>query len=250
MRIVVVGGAGLIGAKLTHRLREQGHEAIAASRRTGVDSVSGEGLTAALEGAAVVVDVTSPPSSGAAATREFFETSTSNLRKAEEAAGVGHHVILSIVGVDRLPDNGHYHAKLAQETLVRRSPIPYSIVRATQFFEFIETIAADATMDGIVHAAPVLLQPMAADDVTKAVARISVAAPGNQTLETAGPDRARLASFIRRLLDARGDRREVLDDPRGRYFGAVPAEHALVPHREATLGETRFDDWLRHFART
>lgn len=245
MKIVVVGGTGLIGAKLVGKLSERGHEAVAASRRLGVDTVTGEGLGAALDGASVVVDVTNPPPSDRAAPREFFETSTRNLRAAEEAAGVGYHVVLSIVGSERLPDSDYYRAKVAQETLVEASPVSHSIVRATQFFEFIATIAEGATVGDTVLLPAVLLQPVAADDVADAIARVSVAPPLNGTVEVAGPDRSRLEVFVRRVLAARNDPREVLTDPRGSYFGAVPSEDALVPRGSPLLGETRFDDWLR-----
>lgn len=250
MKIVVVGGAGLIGAKLTRRLREQGHEAIGASRRTGVDSVTGEGLAAAVDGAAVVVDVTSPSSSFHGTAREFFEVSTTNLRAAEETAGVGHHVVLSIVGAARLPDNDHYRGKVVQEESVRRSPIPHSIIRATQFFEFIETIAQAGAVTGGVRLPPVFLQPVAADDLVEIMTRFVVTSPSNATAEVAGPERDRLDSFVRRLLNSRNDRREVSTDPRARYFGAAPSERALVPHGRAILGETHFDVWLRRSART
>jgi len=248
MKIVVLGGTGLIGSKLVTRLSDRGHEAIAASPRLGVDAVTGEGLAAALEGAAVVVDVTNSRSFDYAPALEFFESSNRNLRVAEEAAGVGHHVALSVVGSDRLPESGYLRAKLSEEALIKSSPIPHSIVRATQFFEFIESIANDATVGETVHVAPVFFQPIAAEDVAEALARVSVAAPVNGTVEIAGPERAHLEVFVRRVLQAHHDRRAVVIDPRAPYFGAVPSEHSLVPEGDATLGEIRFEDWLRESA--
>ena len=244
MKIVVIGGTGLIGSKVVTMLHEQGHEAVAASPRLGVNTLTGEGLAAALAGAAVVVDVSNAPSFEDQAVLAFFQTSTRNLLAAEAAAGVGHHVALSIVGIDRSPDNGYFQAKIAQEQLIASGPIPYSIVRATQFFEFIDGIADAATMDDDVHIPPVAFQPMAADDVARAVAMVAVGAPRNGRVEIAGPDRLRFDEVIRRRLQARSDARQVIADPRAAYFGAVPGEQSLVPLGGAQLGTIRFEDWL------
>ncbi len=244
MKIVVIGGTGLIGSKVVTMLQEQGHEAVAASPRLGVNTLTGEGLAAALAGAAVVVDVSNAPSFEDQAVLAFFQTSTRNLLAAEAAAGVGHHVALSIVGIDRSPDNGYFQAKIAQEQLIASGPIPYSIVRATQFFEFIDGIADAATMDNGVHIPPVAFQPMAAEDVARAVARVAVDAPRNGRVEIAGPDRLRFDEVIRRRLQARSDARQVIADPRASYFGAVPGEQSLVPLGGAQLGTIRFEDWL------
>ena len=244
MKIVVIGGTGLIGSKVVAMLQEQGHEAVAASPRLGVNTLTGEGLAAALAGAAVVVDVSNAPSFEDQAVLAFFQTSTRNLLAAEAAAGVGHHVALSIVGIDRSPDNGYFQAKIAQEQLIASGPIPYSIVRATQFFEFIDGIADAATMDNGVHIPPVAFQPMAAEDVARAVARVAVDAPRNGRVEIAGPDRLRFDEVIRRRLQARSDARQVIADPRASYFGAVPGEQSLVPLGGAQLGTIRFEDWL------
>ena len=244
MKIVVIGGTGLIGSKLVTKLSEHGHEAVPAAPSLGVNTITGEGLAAALDGASVVVDVSNSPSFEYAAALEFFETSTRNLRAAEEAAGVGHHVALSVVGTDSLSESGYFRAKIAQEALIKVSPIPYSIVHATQFFEFIKSIIDSATDGNTVRLAPVLFQPMAADDVAKAVSRVSVGSPVNGIVEVAGPEQFHLDSLIRRVLSARNDPREVLADAQARYFGAVLSERTLVPGDGAILGETRFDDWL------
>ncbi|HEU4647633.1 MAG TPA: SDR family oxidoreductase [Gemmatimonadales bacterium] len=249
MKIVVIGGSGLIGAQLVTRLREQRHVAVAASPSSGVNTITGEGLADALSGAAVVVDVSNPRSFGDAAVLEFFETSTANLLAAEAAAGVGHHVVLSIVGVDRAPGNGYFRAKLAQERLVRNSSIPYSIVRATQFFEFFPAIADGATEGNTVRIPPVLFQPIAAADVAIAVARVALEAPLKRIVDVAGPQQFRFDEFIRRGLGARQDPRAVVADPHARYFGAELDERTLVPDADADvrLGEIRFEDWLRQF---
>jgi len=244
MKIVVIGGTGLIGSKVVRKLREHGHEAVAASPDTGVNTLTGEGLAEVLQGAAVVVDLSNSPSFEAAAVLKFFETSTRNLLTQEAAAGVGHHVALSVVGTDRLPDSGYFRAKVAQEKLIKESRIPYSIVHATQFFEFIKAIA-DASTDGnTVRLAPVLIQPMAADDVASAVGRTAVGKPLNGTVEVAGPEQFRLDELIRRGLSARNDPRNVVADPHARYFGAMLSEGTLVPAGDARVGETRFEDWL------
>jgi uncharacterized protein YbjT (DUF2867 family) len=245
MKIVVIGGSGLIGSKLVTKLDEHGHEAVAASPDSGVNTLTGDGLAEALDGAAVVVDVSNSPSFEDAAVLEFFETSTSNLLAAGAAAGVGHHVALSVVGTERLSESGYFRAKIAQEKLIRDSSIPYSIVRATQFFEFITSIGGAATDGNTVRLAPVLIQPIAADDVARAVGRVSVGSPVNGIVEVAGPEQFRLDEFIRRGLRARNDPREVIADPHARYFGAELGERMLVPGDDARLGGTRFEDWLR-----
>ncbi len=244
MKIVVIGGTGLIGSRVVAALREQGHEAVAASPRLGVNTLTGEGLAEALASASAVVDVSNSPSFEAATVVAFFETSTRNLLAAEAGAGVGHHVALSIVGIDRSPDNAYFKAKIAQEKLIAAGPIPYSIVRATQFFEFIDGIADAATTGDEVRIPPVAFQPMAADDVARAVAEVAVNAPLHGRLEIAGPELLRFDDVIRRRLQARNDARQVIADPHASYFGAVPSEQSLVPLSEAQLGTIRFEDWL------
>ena len=248
MKIVVIGGTGLIGSKLVSKLREHGHEAVPASPNSGVNTLTGEGLAEVLKGASVVVDVSNAPSWEDAAVLKFFETSTGNLLAAEAAAGVGHHVALSIVGCDRAPDSGYLRAKVAQEKLIRSSSIPYSIVRSTQFFEFLKRIADEATEGNTVRIAPVLFQPIAAEDVAKAVGRVAVSAPVNGIVEIAGPQQFRFDEFIRLGLGARQDPRVVIADPHARYFGAEMGERTLVPGADARLGEIRFEDWLRRSA--
>ena len=244
MKIVVIGGSGLIGSKLVNKLAEHGHEALAASLDSGVDTLTGDGLDAALEGASVVVDVSNSPSFEDAAVMEFFKTSTGNLLAAEAAAGVAHHVALSVVGAERLTKSGYFRAKFAQEELIEGSSIPYSIVRATQFYEFMQRIAADATEGDTVRLPPALIQPMAADDVARAVGRVSVAAPLNGIVEIAGPEQLRLDELVRGVLTTRNDPREVVTDPQARYFGINPSERALLPGADARLAETRFSDWF------
>jgi len=244
MKIVVVGGSGLIGSKLVTMLLGDGHNVLAASRRSGVDVVSGEGLAEALKGASVVVDVTNAPSFEDAAVMKFFKTSTHNLLTAEAAAGVTHHVALSVVGTERLLHSGYLRAKFAQEKLIKESSIPHSIIQATQFFEFLQGIADAATHGTAVRLPPVLIQPIAADDVARAVARIATAAPLNRTLEIGGPEPFYLDGLIQRVLGAHNDSREVIADPHARYFGAELNERSLVAGDEAELGEIRFDDWL------
>jgi len=248
MKIVVIGGTGLIGSKLVRKLTEHGHQVVAASPDTGVNTLTGEGLAEALEGADVVVDVSNSPSFEDGAVLRFFQTSTGNLLAAEAAAGVGHHVALSIVGCDRVPESGYLRAKVAQEKLIRNSRIPYSIVRATQFFEFLKRIADEATDGNRVRIPPVLFQPIAAADVASAVGRVAVGAPLNGILEVAGPQQFRFDQFIRLGLGARHDPREVVADPHARYFGAELGERALVPEANARLGEIRFEDWLAQSA--
>ncbi|MEV4799664.1 SDR family oxidoreductase [Nonomuraea sp. NPDC049421] len=243
MKVVVVGGTGLIGSKLVTRLSRDGHEAVAASPRTGVNTLTGEGLAEALEGARVVVDVSNAPSFEPAAVLEFFETSTGNLLAAESEAGVGHHVALSIVGTERMPDNGYFRAKVAQEQLIEKSGIPYSLVHATQFFEFVKGIADEAADGDVVRIAPVLFQPIAGDDVAAAVCEVAEGRPLNGRLEVAGPERVRMDEFVRQALAGLGDPREVVTDPHARYFGSELGEHSLVPLGEARLGEARYGDW-------
>jgi uncharacterized protein YbjT (DUF2867 family) len=245
MKIVVIGGTGLIGSKLVMKLRDQGHDVVAASPDSGVNTITGEGLADALKGAAVVVDVSNSPSLEGAAALTFFETSTRNLLAAEAKAGVQHHVALSVVGTERLSESGYFRAKIAQEKLIRGSSIPYSIVHATQFFEFVKSIAAAATDGNRVRLAPVLIQPMASDDVASAVGRVAVGKPVNGTVEVAGPERCRLDDLIRKGLRAQNDPREVVADPRAPYFGAELTERTLVPDDGAQLGKTRYEDWLR-----
>jgi uncharacterized protein YbjT (DUF2867 family) len=245
MKIVVIGGSGLIGSKLVRKLLEHGHQAVPASPSSGINTLTGEGLAEVLDSAAVVVDVSNSPSFEDAAVLNFFETSTSNLLDAEAAAGVDHHVALSIVGTERLSEGGYFRAKIAQENLIKRSSIQYSIVRATQFFEFeLKRIADDATDGNTVRLAPVLIQPMAAEDVASAVGKISVGSPVNGIVEVAGPQQFRLDELIRRFLRDRRDPREVITDPHARYSGAELDERTLLPGDDATLAETRFDDWL------
>jgi uncharacterized protein YbjT (DUF2867 family) len=245
MRIVVIGGTGLIGSKLVAKLGEHDHEAVPASPDSGVNTLTGEGLAEVLEGAEVAVDVSNSPSFEDAAVMEFFTTSTANLLAAEAAAGVGHHVALSVVGTERLTESGYFRAKIAQEQLIRDSSVPYSIVHATQFFEFVKSIAAGATDGNTVRLAPVLIQPMAADDVAAAVGQVAVGRPVNGIVEVAGPERFRLDELVHIGLRADDDPREVIADPGARYFGARLSERTLVPGGEAKLGETRFEDWLR-----
>jgi uncharacterized protein YbjT (DUF2867 family) len=244
MRIVVIGGSGLVGSRLVAKLQEHGHEAVAASPDSGVNTLTGEGLADVLQGADVVVDVSNSPSFEADAVLAFFETSTRNLLEAEAAAGVGHHVALSVVGTDRLLESGYFRGKIAQEKLIEGSPIPYSIVHATQFFEFVKSIADAATDGDTVRLAPVLIQPMAAEDVAAAVGRAAVGPPVNGIIEVAGPEQFRLDEFIRRGLEARDDPRDVVADADARYFDARLDERTLVPGDDATLAETHFEDWL------
>ena len=244
MKIIVIGGTGLIGSKLVKKLSGRGHEVVAASPESGVNTLTGEGLREVMQGAAVVVDVSNSPSFDDEAVMRFFETSTKNLLAAEAEAGVGHHVALSVVGTDRLTESGYFRAKIAQEALIAASPIPYTIVHATQFFEFVARIASDATSGNEVRLAPVLIQPMAADDVASAVCEAALSAPVNGTIEVAGPEQLRLDELIRRGLRARKDPRVVIADPQARYFGAILSERTLVPAYDARIAATRFDSWL------
>jgi uncharacterized protein YbjT (DUF2867 family) len=248
MKIVVIGGSGLIGSKVVNTLREHGHQAVPASPNSGVNTLTGEGLAEVLKGASVIVDVSNSPSFEDAAVMEFFKTSTGNLLKYEATAGVGHHVALSIVGTDRLPDSGYMRAKFAQEKLIKESSIPYSIVRATQFFEFVNRIADSFTEGSTVRVPPVSFQPMAADDVASAVARVAMGSPLNGIVQIAGPEQFRFDELIRKGLSARNDPREVIADPYARYFGTGLSERSLVPGDDAQLGEMRFEDWLTQSA--
>lgn len=244
MKVVVIGGTGLIGSKVVSKLNEHGFAAVPASPDSGVNTLTGAGLAEVLEGASVVVDVSNSPSFDDAAVMEFFETSTRNLLQYEAAAGVGHHVVLSVVGCDRLPESGYMRAKVAQEKLIKESPVPYSIVRATQFFEFIKRIADSATEGNTVRVPAVGFQPLAADDVAKAVGRTAVGSPLNGTVEVAGPERLTFDKFISWGLTSKNDPREVVADPHARYFGAELSEDSLVPREGALIAETRFADWL------
>jgi uncharacterized protein YbjT (DUF2867 family) len=258
MKIVVIGGSGLIGSKLVSKLREHGHEAVAASPNSGVNTLTGEGLAEVLKGASVVVDVSNSPSFDEEVAMNFFTTATRNLLQYEQAAGVRHHVALSVVGTDRLAESrpsdaektvrGYFRAKLVQEKLITESSIPFSIVHATQFFEFVKNIA-DASSDGTtVRLASVLIQPMAADDVAAAVGRVAVGTPVNGIVEVAGPQQFRFDEFIRLGLEARHDSREVVADPHARYFGTELNERTLVPDTNARLGDIRFEEWLNRSA--
>jgi uncharacterized protein YbjT (DUF2867 family) len=248
MRVVVIGGTGRIGSRVVALLEEQGHEALPASPSRGINTLTGEGLAAALSGASVVVDVSNSPSLEPGPALEFFQASTANVSAAERDAGVGHHVALSIVGIDRLPDNGYFQAKVTQEGLIRSSGIPFTIVRATQFFEFVGAIADDATQGSTVRIAPVLFQPMAADDVASAVARAALEAPVNGIVEVGGPEAFWFDKFIHQVLADAGDPREVVTDPDARYYGGRLSERSLVPDEGARLAETRFSDWQQAHA--
>src|SRR4249920_3281388 len=244
MKIVVIGGTGLIGAKVVKTLRDQGHEVVAASPSKGINSVTGEGLATALVGAQVVVDVANAPSWEDKAVMEFFETSGRNLLAAETAAGVGHHVALSVVGTDRLLASGYFRAKMAQENLIKASPIPYTIVRATQFFEFVGGIAQAATEGQTVRLPPVLMQPIVSDDVAAVMAETALAKPLNGTVDLAGPEPIRQDDLVRQFLTATGDARTVITDPRALYYGVAVNYRSLTPGDNPRLGPTRFADWL------
>jgi uncharacterized protein YbjT (DUF2867 family) len=254
MKIVVIGGSGLIGSKLVTKLREHRHEALAASPNSGVNTITGEGLAEALKGASVVVDVSNSPSFEEKAALDFFTTAAANLLRCEQAAGVQHHVALSVVGTERLAQKrasdrektirGYFRAKLMQEKLIAEAPIPFSIVHATQFFEFAKSIADAATDGSTVRVAPVLIQPMAAEDVATAVARIAVGAPVNRIVEVGGPQRFRLDAFVLQGLRAHNDDRTVVPDARAGYFGVEVDEDTLIPGEDASLGETHFETWL------
>jgi uncharacterized protein YbjT (DUF2867 family) len=248
MKIVVIGGTGLIGSKVVACLNEEGHEAVAASLDTGVNTLTGEGLAEVLESASVALDVSNSPSFEDDAVMEFFTTSTTNLLAAEADAGVRHHVALSVVGTERLTESGYFRAKIAQEKLIEDSTIPYSIVHATQFFEFVESIAEEATDGDTVRLASVLIQPMAADDVAAAVCEIVQRPPAEDIVEIAGPEQFRLDELISQGLTAKGDPRTVVADPKARYFGAELGERTLLPTNAVHLGDIRFSDWLAQAA--
>jgi uncharacterized protein YbjT (DUF2867 family) len=248
MKIVVIGGHGLIGAKLVDKLRDDGHDAVAAGPRTGVNTLTGEGLAEALDGAAVGVDVCNSPSFEDDAVMDFFRTSTGNLLAAEQAARVGHHVALSVVGCDRLPDSGYMRAKVAQEELIESSSIPYTIVRSTQFYEFVKTIADAATEGDTVRLPSARIQPIAAEDVARAVGTTAVGTPAGGIVEVAGPEPFRFEELFRQELSARNDPRHVVADPDARYFGATLSETSLLPGEHAQLGETRYEDWVSQLA--
>jgi uncharacterized protein YbjT (DUF2867 family) len=244
MKIVVIGGSGLIGSKLVNNLRQHGHEVVAASPSSGVNTLTGEGLAGALAGARVVVDVANSPSFEDQAVLEFFETSGRNLLAVEAAAGVGHHVALSVVGADRLPDSGYLRAKVAQEKLIKASKIPYTIVRATQFFEFVGGIAQSATEGQSVRLPSALMQPIVSDDVAAALVDVAVGEPRNGTVELAGPEPIRMDDLVRRFLTATRDARTVTTDAHARYFGTELNDRSLTPGANPRIGPTRFGDWL------
>lgn len=246
MKIVVIGGTGLIGSKLVNKLRQAGHEVLAAAPNSGVNTITGEGLTEALTGAQVVVDVANSPSFEAAEVLKFFETSTRNLLAAEERLGIKHHIALSVVGTDRLQDSGYFRAKLAQEKLIKASPIPYTILHSTQFFEFINRIA-ESTADGkSFRVSDAMIQPILSDDVVAALADITLGAPLNGTVEVAGPDRFHLDDLVKRTLQATGDKREVITDRNAGYFGAMLKEESLTASAGARIASTRYFDWLSY----
>jgi uncharacterized protein YbjT (DUF2867 family) len=250
MKIIVIGGHGRIGSKIVERLGENGHDAVAADLSTGVNTIIGEGLAETFDGADVVVDVSNSPSFEDDAAMDFFQTSTRNILAAEQAAGIGHHVAMSIVGSDRLPDSGYLRAKVAQEQLIEAGPIPYSIVRSTQFYEFVEPIADAATEGDTVRVPAASIQPIAADDAARAVSRIAAGTPTNGTVEVAGPKPYSFEELIGYALSVRNDPRRVVADPNARYFGATLTNGSLLPSDHAELGETRFEDWFRTLATT
>lgn len=244
MKIVVIGGTGLIGAKLISKLKEKGHKALAASPSTGVNTITGEGLARVLEGANVVVDVSNAPSFEDKAVLEFFETSSRNLLKAEQAAGVSHHIILSVVGVDLHPEGGYFKAKLAQEKLVKLSGIPYTIIRATQFFEFLNSIVESGAVGQTVRLPTALVQPIASDDVGDALLQVTLEMPKNGTLEIAGPERFRCSDLVELYLKATNDPRKVIPDANAQYFGIKLNDNSLVPQKKAQLGSINFEKWF------
>jgi len=246
MKIVVIGVSGLIGTKLVNKLRQHGHEVVAASPASGVNTITGEGLAEALAGAQVVVDVANSPSFEDKAVLEFFETSGRNLLAAEATAGVGHHVALSVVGTDRLLESGYFRGKMAQEKLIKASKIPYTIVRSTQFFEFLGGIVAQAETDGqTIRLSPALMQPIASDDVVAAMADVTLGAPVNGTVEIAGPERVPLAELVQRFLSAKQDARKVITDVQSRYSGAELNDQSLIPGDNARIGRMSFEAWLQ-----
>lgn len=246
MKIVVIGGSGLIGSKVVNRLRQNGHEVVAASPKSGVNTLTREGLAEALSGAQVVVDVANSPSFEAKAALEFFETSGRNLLAAEAAAGVGHHIALSVVGTEHLLESGYFPAKMAQEKLIKASGIPYTILRATQFFEFVDSIIQSGADGNVIRLSPALIQPIASDDVAATLADLAVASPLNATIEVAGPEPFPLDQLARNVLTVTKDRRQVIADVHARYFGAELNDRSLTPGEHPRLGPTRFEDWLSH----
>jgi uncharacterized protein YbjT (DUF2867 family) len=244
MKVVVIGGSGLIGTKLVKQLRKRGHEVVAASPSTGVNAVTGAGLTEALSGTQVVVDVANAPSWEDDAVVAFFETAGRNLLAAEVAAGIGHHIALSVVGTDRLLESGYFRAKMAQESLIKASKVPYTIVRATQFFEFVGGIAQSASDGQTVRLPPALMQPILSDDVAAALADVAVAHPLKRTVDLAGPETIRMDDLVRQFLVASGDTRQVITDPQARYFGIALNDQSLTPGDNPRIGSTRFEDWL------
>jgi uncharacterized protein YbjT (DUF2867 family) len=248
MKIVVIGGTGLIGSKVVSNLRQNGHEVIAAAPNTGVNTITGEGLAEALAGARVVIDVANSPSFADDAVMAFFKTSGKNLLAAEAEAGVRHHVALSVVGTDRVPDSGYLRAKLAQEELIKASGIPYTIVRSTQFFEFLDGIANSSMENGEVRVSPAHVQPVASDDVAALVAKVATMAPMNGMVELAGPERVSLDDIVRRYLQAKGDPRSVAADVHARYFGARLNDRSLTPGDNPRIGATTFDTWFHQSA--
>ncbi|MBB3523622.1 SDR family oxidoreductase [Rhizobium redzepovicii] len=244
MKIVIIGGTGLIGSKTVERLRSKGHEVLAASPNSGVDTITGKGLAEALAGAEVVLDLANSPSFEDKAVLEFFQTSGRNLLKAAAAAGVKHHIALSIVGMERLQGSGYMRAKMAQEQLIKASGIPYTIVHSTQFHEFMAGIAQSGTSGQMVHLSPAYVQPIASDDVADVMAEVALGAPVNGTIEIGGPEKIRLTDIVTRLLKATNDPRQVITDPHARYFGVELEDNSLVTGAKARLGRIRFDDWL------
>ncbi len=246
MKIVVIGGTGLIGSKTVHKLNQQGHEAIAAAPDTGVNTVTGKGLAEALDGAPVVIDVSNSPSFDERSAMDFFETSGRNVIAAEQNAGVLHHVALSVVGTDRLQESGYFRAKLAQEQLIRASPVPHTLIHATQFFEFIRSIADGSTLNGVVRVPPVKFQPMAAEDVAEAILQAALGQPVNGMIEIAGPQIFAFDQCVRKVLDYDRDSRKVIGDRDALYYGARLEEDSLLPGASARLGSTTLDWWLAH----
>jgi uncharacterized protein YbjT (DUF2867 family) len=250
MKIVVIGGSGLIGSKLVNKLRNLGHEVVSASPATGVNTITGEGLAEVLEGTQVVVDVANSPSFEDKAVLEFFETSGRNLLAAEEVAGVSHHIALSVVGTDRLSESGYFRGKIAQEKLIKASQIPYTIVHSTQFFEFLGGIAQSGTIGDTVHLSPAFVQPIASEDVAQAVADVTIGSPLNGTVEIAGPERLRLSDLVQRYLTLQNDARTVTPDIHARYFGAELTDEMLVPGENPRLGAIDFAGWYASQAKT
>ncbi|MBD8092545.1 SDR family oxidoreductase [Pseudomonas fluorescens] len=249
MKIVIIGGTGLIGSKTSDLLRKQGHEVIAAAPSTGVNTITGEGLAEALAGTSVVIDLANSPSFEDSAVLEFFETSGRNLIAAEKLSGVKHHIALSIVGVERLPESGYMRAKLAQEKLIKASGIPYTIVHSTQFMEFLGGIAQSGTVGDVVHLSPAYVQPIASDDVAETMAGVAIAAPINGVLEISGPERLRLSDLVARYLKSMGDTRKVVADPEATYFGARLADNSLVSDENPRLGRIAFEQWFASSSR-